>query len=509
MFSCYVWDLYLKAGGNRLVQFFKNNLKEKFSQDYAREISDLHVVYCPDGRQRARIVEELGWLYHDLYGHDETEYEEAPLQEELVQEPVQSEPESEKELSDYFIQAFKFYFDRDSDCADFQDLFECFISSMAYTTTFLALLEPDLFIPYYFPCNFNVFQIIAKTFSIPLPNLPVKRDYEGRLRYYASLCWNLKKFRERYNMNPYALYAFLYDFAPKYIGGTKSYLIENLPEPKAAFFIGGAPNDPYYQLTEGTITPWQCNPETRAGDMLVMYITSPRSEINSIWRSICVGFIDPFFWYYRITYIGHPEIGKPIPLREIKEDKRLADLPLVRKNMQGINGVEIPPSIYNYLQQLTATPTPPIEYLAERDSPEICTEKDVEDLLVKPLLKKLGYDDAEYAQQYCLGIGNHNRLLIPDFVLLPESWPEHEKAFAVIEAKLKIKGQKTFFSAQKQVRSYAKQLNAKFSSVVSMDKVWVFSAKDDFEESIFEASWAEMQDNMDVFSALVKILGKS
>lgn len=140
-------------------------------------------------------------------------------------------------------------------------------------------------------------------------------------------------------MSPYALYAFLYDFAPKYIGGTKSYLIKNLPEPKAAFFIGGAPNDPYYQLTEGTI-------------------------------------------------------------REIKEDRRLADLPLVRKNMQGINGVEIPPSIYNYLQQLTATPTPPIEYLAERDSPDICTEKDVEDLLVKPLLKKLGYDEAEYAQQY-------------------------------------------------------------------------------------------------------------
>lgn len=137
-------------------------------------------------------------------------------------------------------------------------------------------------------------------------------------------------------MSLYTLYAFLYDFAPKYIGGTKSYLIKNLPEPKAAFFIGGAPNDPYYQLTEGTI-------------------------------------------------------------REIEEDKRLADLPLVRKNMQGIN----------------------------------------------------------------------------------------------------------------QVRSYAKQFNAKFSSVISKNKVWVFSAKDDFEESIFEASWAEMQGNIDVFSALVKILGKS
>ncbi len=99
MFSCYVWDLYLKAGGNRLIQFFENNFREKFSQDYAREISDLHVVYCPDGRQRARIVEELGWLYQDLYGHDETEYEEAPFQEELVQEPVPSEPESELRLT--------------------------------------------------------------------------------------------------------------------------------------------------------------------------------------------------------------------------------------------------------------------------------------------------------------------------------------------------------------------------------------------------------------------------
>jgi len=38
MFNSYVWDVYLKAGGNNVVDMFRQNLKEEMSQDYINKI---------------------------------------------------------------------------------------------------------------------------------------------------------------------------------------------------------------------------------------------------------------------------------------------------------------------------------------------------------------------------------------------------------------------------------------------------------------------------------------
>ena len=105
------------------------------------------------------------------------------------------------------------------------------------------------------------------------------------------------------NLSQYELYAFLYDFAPKYIGGKDSYIIKDLPEPHSAYFIGASESDRF----------------------------------------------DPFFFYYRCVYISSPVGIKPFSLAEIKKDPVFKELPIVRKNMQGINGVELKPSVYNYL----------------------------------------------------------------------------------------------------------------------------------------------------------------
>lgn len=63
-------------------------------------------------------------------------------------------------------------------------------------------------------------------------------------------------------MTQYELYAFLYDFAPKYIDAISSYIIKDIPNPKSAFFIGGNCKDLFFSDDINTIIPWQCSPET-------------------------------------------------------------------------------------------------------------------------------------------------------------------------------------------------------------------------------------------------------
>ena len=58
-----------------------------------------------------------------------------------------------------------------------------------------------------------------------------------------------------------------------------------------------------------------------------------------------------------------------------------------------------------------------------------------------------------------------------------------------------------------QARSYARQLNVKYSIIASKDRVWVYAPDDDFTKEIFSASWNELN-NPDVFSLLRKLIGK-
>ncbi len=104
-------------------------------------------------------------------------------------------------------------------------------------------------------------------------------------------------------------------------------------------------------------------------------------------------------------------------------------------------------------------------------------------------------------------IGNHTHALIPDFVLLPVATRGHHSAFALIEAKHSIRNRKAMEEVRKQARSYARQLNAKYSVIASKDKLWVSSFDDDFTEDVFTATWEELG-NADVFFSLFKLIGK-
>ena len=175
--------------------------------------------------------------------------------------------------------------------------------------------------------------------------------------------------------------------------------------------------------------------------------------------------------------------------------------------MQGVNGVELLPSEYNYLMDMASAETFRFEaeIIDEKDS--IRRERDVEDKLIKPLLKKLGYRENDCTQQLYLEIGNHNHALIPDFVLLPQYYAGHTSAFAVLEAKKTISNQTQLEEAKEQARSYAKLLNANYSVIASQEKVWVTSRQDDYSDDLFSATWQELT-QPDMIFALEKLIGK-
>jgi len=502
MINKYVWDIYLKSGGDQTVKLFRDNLYKRFSSDYASGIRKMQEHFCVSKEIIADTEWQLQTVCSTVNEMELTEWElegEEALDEDAIAQAM-------KDIDDIFAEEYNYILNEEK--TD-KSAFQYFSYNLCGLSTLYSFNHPDLFVPYYFICNYNILNMIADAFDIELPELPQKADYRARTWHYANLCKAFYKFRVENRLSYCEFCAFLYDFAPHYIGGIDSYIIRELPEPKAAYFVGGGGNnaDAEAENDTGKITYWQCNPATRAGDMIVMYLTFPISAISSVWRSMSIGFIDPFFFYYRCTYIGMPEKITRIPIADIKNDSLLGKMPIVSKNMQGVNGVELRPSEYNYIASKDGLDLPRLENALSDNDGHFANEKEVEEKLIKPLLVKLGFSEDDYVQQMYVEIGNHNYALIPDFVINPSSANGHYSGYAIIEAKRSVPNDKQLAHVKVQARSYAKLLGARFSVIASMEKVWITASEDDYDRFIFEATWESLSDT-DVFYRLEKLIGK-
>ena len=500
MFNKYIWDTYLKAGGQAISDNFENFINSEItsesSKDYVEMIRKLCASYCASRGNLNYNMQVLQRFFDDVLGGGIT-YGCAAV----VDMPDDAEYSIESVLNCLYDGI-----NYDGSLRE-NEIFAEFGEALEYYSTFLFTIFPDAFLPYYFRCNFNIITAIADEFGVELPPVPLKKDYQGRFYYYGEVCAALQDFRAKNNLTQYELLAFLYDFAPKYLGGVDSYIIKDLPEPKSAYFIGGDANDAFNTTSPDEITAWQANPDTRAGDMIVMYRRAPVSAIDSVWRSVSVGFNDPFFYYYRCTYISNCTKINQISQKQLQQDEIFKNLPIVRKNMQGVNGVELLPSHYNHLVDIAVSNVERLQYSEiEGDADYVC-EKDVENKLVKPLIGKLGYSVNDYVQQLYIEIGNHNHAIIPDFVILPVTSKGHYSASFLIEAKFSIPNNKFLEEVKTQARSYAKQLGAKYSVIASKEGIWVTVPDDDYSNDVLSASWNELNDS-DVFYKLFKLLGK-
>lgn len=174
----------------------------------------------------------------------------------------------------------------------YRDDFKSTLLVVQPTSYTLSRFAPEYFFPYLFICRIDELNTIADVFDIELPKLPKRTDYQGRCMYYWKMCEVFYRFRKENNLSPTELCAFLYDYAPRFVGGKKE---SNVERPSRVWFIGG------YLYEEDRLLLskfWQSSPETKKGDILIHYETAPISAITCIEIAQTDGVIDPLFYYY-------------------------------------------------------------------------------------------------------------------------------------------------------------------------------------------------------------------
>lgn len=344
-----------------------------------------------------------------------------------------------------------------------RDDFKFCLGMNTWITWLLFQLAPEYFFPNLFEFQaYNLYKT-ADAFDMELPKMPKKPDYKGRCMYYWHLCETFYKFRTENKLSPAELCAFLYDYAPNFVPHDNN----EMPQPSNVWMIGG-------KIDEREIFDtvfWQGNQSTKRGDILVHYETSPVSAITHIWRAATDGLTDPFFYYYGCVYITDSIKVPAISMDELKKDEHFSTHPLVRKNMQGINGWAITSDDYSRLLEMIAVKGMDIEKLPKlyapgiRPNESIKIEEDVERLLLEPLLNSMGFTD--YKRRLPVKAGRGHRI-IPDYALHYCDKLNEERADVLIEAKYHMKTPQDIEDAFLQARSYAKLLDS--SVIVLCDK---------------------------------------
>ena len=132
MLNKYEWELYLKAGGQQVVDMFNRNLSENFTQEYIDNIIQFHSFYCPSKNISQRLESQLNDLIKECKAEKGT-------------------PFSFLANNDGLVIMFEDFIKQDETP---QRVFGTFASDLEYYTTMLSIAEPELFIPYYYRCNY-------------------------------------------------------------------------------------------------------------------------------------------------------------------------------------------------------------------------------------------------------------------------------------------------------------------------------------------------------------------
>jgi len=377
----------------------------------------------------------------------------------------------------------------------------------------LYCAAPECFLPYRFRRKFDQLITICQFFNIPLPEAPTKGKKKERKEYYAQVNSSFHEFRQRYNLSPPEMCAFLYDFAVKSIQRDTD---KKLPKPLKAWLLIGNRID--FKTLDGaqkdTSTHWSGNIDTRPGDICIMYCKSPRSYIHSIWRAESEGFDDPFFYYHNSVRICSPIHTKQVSFKQMKTDPFLSETSLIKSNLQGASGKNLSFEEYNTIlklmetngQNLTSLPRLKINEFAINIS--IKNESDVEQQMLEPLLHKLGYHSKDWVRQLPLRMGRGERVY-PDYALGVVNQKGEESAKLLIEAKYRIPSSKLLKDAYFQAKSYALRLESRIFVIVSEEGLWVFEkGKNGF---LFDKSnaltWSEIV-HPDSFHKLYQKIGK-
>ncbi len=388
---------------------------------------------------------------------------------------------------------------------------------LPYLSLWLFKKNPERFFPYLFLYKYLEFTQIIDALDIVLPETPKRTQKRERFMYYWEICSAIHEYRTKQDLSPAEMGALFYDYIPEYLKSEKVLdQASTLPKPTQAFFIGGDKSNFDVMDNPGTNEShlWQGNPDTKKGDIIIMYAQSPRSKIVSIWRAHTNGIADPFYYYYGQTYVGDCQFIAPITHKELKDDEYFKDFPLIRKNLQGINGWLLPAEGYNRLIDLLKAKEFDVSTLPRLFAPTFAlnkslrNEREVELVIIEPFIKNLGYNESDWTRHYTLRMGRGEKIY-PDYVFFDPAGKDDEQASMLIESKFHIRNNKELEESFKQVRSYGLRLSAAHLLIADKDGIWIYSRVGNiFDRNQFiKKYWKELE-VPEEFNRIKKLVGK-
>lgn len=394
--------------------------------------------------------------------------------------------------------------------------YKVFCSILSEISLILYLYGDLFFIPILFREQFDVFMKILDVLDIPMPELPAKSDKRGRLLLYNELNKNITKFAEENNLSSEETCACIYDFAfmlfeeyPRQI---------EIPEPTNIWLTGGSKDDYKTFLqnpTEAATSVWTCNENTKRGDIIIMYVVSPYSCIQSIWRADIDGVYTPFNYYNSRTRATNGIVIPHITLNELKSDTYFSMLPIIRKNFQGVNGVRFSATDYIELQRLLKVKGFDTSVLPQLYKPDLTfegklkNEKDVEEKLLIPLLAKLRFSETDWTRQLSQKAGRKEKA-IPDFVFLPKGEIHFQNAPMVIEAKFDMSSNIERTKSYNQALSYARIMKSNVFGICDKERLIIYKENKGYFDRFkptFEKHWQNIND-AETFRQLKLLIGK-
>ena len=241
------------------------------------------------------------------------------------------------------------------------------------------------------------------------------------------------------------------------------------------------------------------------GDIMLLYEVKPIGAIQSVWRCISKGQSDPFEYYIDRVWVSKMIRVPPVTIQDLRENPVWKEKGLVKASMQGVAETPCTKDEYDsFLEMLDAkgfdvSTLPRLAYTGLPSDVELNVEKDVEEKLLEPLLKKLGYSEKNWVRQLPVRMGRGERNY-PDYALFPKGTKGEETAQFLWEAKFTISNKRQLQDAFLQAKSYAMRLQSNGFGLVAKEGIWISLAKDSFLFGKIQAySWMELE-SPDAFS---------
>jgi len=147
------------------------------------------------------------------------------------------------------------------------------------------------FKPILLPRRFDIIQKSCDALGIELPPIPRTKSYKEYLMYYYDICGAINKFQVENGLTDAEVCACIYDYGARVLLEEGKQENEELPPPTNVWLTGGSGKGDFEFLdslgkdSQAQTSIWACNERTRKGDLVIIYCTSPRSFIHSIWRA--------------------------------------------------------------------------------------------------------------------------------------------------------------------------------------------------------------------------------